>query len=225
VSVNPPCLFNIAYITTLSHEEHSLKSRKHVLNSLGRDVLARRELTIFGAKDWIINEYARVAKLVTILKEQGKLQYKKNEPPWILRQTQTLLNNGSRALLYLIVAFQPHYFEMPISQLSFLESSVDVIFQKIIILRESLSGQLIRDMFRIRNLFECIEVKSKVSGPKKPAPYKSDPRGMKVEVRDLSFTYDKDAPPVLKNVSFTVEPGQIVSIVGYNGSGTSRECE
>src|SRR6202020_932476 len=107
------------------------------------------------------------------------------------------------------VAFQPDYFDMPISQLSFLESSVDGIFRKIIRLRESVSGQLIRDIFKIRNLFECLEIKSKHSGQDDPAPYNSDARGMKVEVRDLSFRYEKDAPPVLKNINFTVEPGQI----------------
>jgi ABC-type multidrug transport system fused ATPase/permease subunit len=216
---NPPTVVNIAYSYNYTMEDYSITRRKRVLNSLGRDVSARPELTMFGAKDWIVDQYAKVAKLVAALKEQGKLQRKKNEPPWLQRQIQPLLNNGSRALLYLIVAFQPDYFDMPISQLSFLESSIDGIFRKIIKLRDSVSGQLLRDIFKIRNLFECLEIKSKVSGPEDPMPYKSDPRGMKIEVRDLSFTYDKDAPSVLKNINFTVEPGQIVSIVGYNGSG------
>jgi ABC-type multidrug transport system fused ATPase/permease subunit len=74
-------------------------------------------------------------------------------------------------------------------------------------------------MFKIRNLFECIDIKSKVSVPENPAAYKSHPDGMKIQVKDLTFGYGKDTPPVLKNVNFTIEPGQIVSIVGYNGSG------
>ena len=130
-----------------------------------------------------------------------------------------MLHSGARALLYLIVAYQPDYFGMPISQLSFLESSVEGVFSSITQLQRTLSISLIRDMFRIRNLFECMETKSKVSVPANPAPYKSHPFGMKIQVKNLTFGYEKESPPVLKDVNFTIEPGQIVSIVGYNGSG------
>ncbi len=41
-----------------------------------------------------------------------------------------------------------------------------------------------------------------------------------VEVRDLTFAYG-DGPPVLEHVSFRVEPGQTVAIVGPTGSGKS----
>jgi len=40
----------------------------------------------------------------------------------------------------------------------------------------------------------------------------------KVEFKNVSFSYSNDVP-VLKNVSFTVEPGQTVGILGPTGSG------
>ena len=67
--------------------------------------------------------------------------------------------------------------------------------------------------------------KIKISGPQDPVPYKSDTRGMKIELRDVSFRYKTDSPNVIKNVNFTIEPGQMVSIVGYNGSGYSTTLE
>ncbi len=42
----------------------------------------------------------------------------------------------------------------------------------------------------------------------------------RVEFRDVSFGYDP-ARPVLKSLSFVVEPGQLVGIVGPSGSGKS----
>ncbi|MDF2519732.1 MAG: transporter [Clostridia bacterium] len=39
-----------------------------------------------------------------------------------------------------------------------------------------------------------------------------------LEVRELSFEYEEDVP-VLKNVSFTLEPGQILGLLGRTGSG------
>jgi ABC-type multidrug transport system fused ATPase/permease subunit len=196
-----------------------LNRQKEVLNRLARDTAARAELSMFGVKPWIIREYFEISNVVGRLKELGRLQLKKRQASFFHRNVVPLLGSGSRALLYLIVAFQPNYFEMPISQLTFLEHSVEDIFNTIGRLRNMISSAIIQDMFRIRNLFECMEFKSKVSAPENPASYKSGPRGMKLEVKDVSFGYAEDSPPVIKNVSFVVEPGQIVSIVGYNGSG------
>ena len=36
---------------------------------------------------------------------------------------------------------------------------------------------------------------------------------------EVSFTYPKSKKPVLKNISFTIQPGQTVAIVGTTGSG------
>ena len=45
--------------------------------------------------------------------------------------------------------------------------------------------------------------------------------GGRLEVRDLSFTYPGTEKPVLDNISFTAEPGQMVALVGRSGSGKS----
>jgi ATP-binding cassette subfamily B protein len=42
-----------------------------------------------------------------------------------------------------------------------------------------------------------------------------------IEVRDLSFAYDGSGRPVLEQISFRVEPGQTVALVGPTGSGKS----
>lgn len=171
----------------------------------------------------MVERFSKLSELVAVIQARGRFEYSLEQPPWVRRHLFPLLHSGARAFLYLVVAFQPDYFGMPISQLSFLESSVEGIFTSISYLRETLSSKLIKDMFRIRNLFECIDIKSKVGPPENPEPYIPHPKGMKIEVRNVSFGYKKDAPPVLKDVNFTVEPGQIVSIVGYNGSGMTNK--
>jgi ABC-type multidrug transport system fused ATPase/permease subunit len=157
--------------------------------------------------------------LVAELNAVGKQAWKKHEAPLIVRHIFPLLHSGARSLLYLVVAFQPDYFGMPISQLSFLESSVEGVFSSIRHLQKIVSDSLIKDMFKIRNVFECMNIKSQVALPENPAPYTRHPKGMKIQVKDLTFGYHKDSPPVIKDVNFTIEPGEIVSIVGYNGSG------
>ncbi|MFI5363875.1 MAG: ABC transporter ATP-binding protein, partial [Elusimicrobiota bacterium] len=43
----------------------------------------------------------------------------------------------------------------------------------------------------------------------------------RVEFRNVSFAYDEGGPDVLKNVSFTIEPGESVAFVGPSGAGKS----
>ncbi|MDP9938460.1 lipid A export permease/ATP-binding protein MsbA [Ectopseudomonas alcaliphila] len=43
----------------------------------------------------------------------------------------------------------------------------------------------------------------------------------RLQVRDLNFKYPGSDKPVLQNISFEVEPGQVVALVGRSGSGKS----
>ena len=41
-----------------------------------------------------------------------------------------------------------------------------------------------------------------------------------IEVKNLCFSYEKDVQ-LLKNISFSVEKGEYVTLIGHNGSGKS----
>ena len=45
--------------------------------------------------------------------------------------------------------------------------------------------------------------------------------GMRIEFRNVSFKYPHQKKPALDDVSFTIEAGELCSIVGFSGSGKS----
>jgi len=44
----------------------------------------------------------------------------------------------------------------------------------------------------------------------------------KLVIRNLSYTYPGSTEPALQNINFTLEAGETLAIVGYNGSGMFR---
>ena len=87
----------------------------------------------------------------------------------------------------------------PIRQLSEISSTI----QKGLAGAESIFAQLDEPTERDGGTFECHRVKGRI------------------EVRSLSFGYACSQKRVLDDVSFTVEPGQMVAFVGRSGSGKS----
>jgi ATP-binding cassette, subfamily B, multidrug efflux pump len=65
-------------------------------------------------------------------------------------------------------------------------------------------------------VFRLLDNQDRIPEPQVPAVF-SDVRG-RIEFQSVSFGYDPNRP-VLKEVSFTVEPGQKVAIVGPTGTG------
>ena len=64
---------------------------------------------------------------------------------------------------------------------------------------------------RIGKVMDAPELKA----PERP----QTPRDSRVEFEDVTFTYDGARTPALAHVSFTVEPGQTVALVGPSGGG------
>ncbi len=73
------------------------------------------------------------------------------------------------------------------------------------------NSRYLRDYFR----FADLPVEGKESKAGRSAEFKE----CKIEVRHVSFRYPGTDEYVLRDVSFTVEPGEKIAIVGRNGSG------
>jgi len=79
-------------------------------------------------------------------------------------------------------------------------------------------NQVLTAMASMERIFEIMDTPSDVQD--KPDAYPLPPVKGRVDFENVTFHYDP-AKPVLKNVNFTVQPGQTIALVGPTGAGKS----
>ena len=70
-----------------------------------------------------------------------------------------------------------------------------------------------------RNFFELYDYKPKIISEKNIIPKKENIKG-KIDFQNVKFNYPSNPDvKILDNLSFSIEPGKILALVGYSGSG------
>jgi ATP-binding cassette subfamily B protein len=72
----------------------------------------------------------------------------------------------------------------------------------------------------LSTLYELLERQPKIVAPDNPVPVRR-PFELGIEFRNVTYYYPGRPMPALDHVSFTIEPGQTVALVGKNGAGKS----
>jgi ATP-binding cassette subfamily B protein len=70
----------------------------------------------------------------------------------------------------------------------------------------------------LQQLFDFLEIKPRIKAPAHPRQIQEQ-LSHGVEFHNVSFSYPTSSKPVIKDLNLSVGPGQIVALVGENGSG------
>ncbi|MBR2876521.1 MAG: ABC transporter ATP-binding protein [Clostridia bacterium] len=103
--------------------------------------------------------------------------------------------------------------DIPVSEFSVLVSAITTCRNKINHLAYYFAMQQ-KHCLWVQNLRDFLEYEPKIqSGDIIPESFQ------KLEFKNVSFRYKDDSPYIIKNLSFIIEKGQTVAVVGHNGAG------
>lgn len=102
---------------------------------------------------------------------------------------------------------------LPVSEFSVLVSAITTCRNKLNHLAHYFAMQQ-KHCLWVQNLREFLEYEPKiVDGELIPEDFRS------LEFKNVSFRYKEDGEDILKNISFRIDAGQTVAVVGHNGAG------
>lgn len=177
----------------------------------------RAEVSTFGLSEWILKTYNEMAMNVVQISRQTHDQIR------IRSNMRGLVRNFTDAMSYILVATR--YSEsITLASLALLQSAGRDILYSLEGMYDS-GEDLLEELENMKTYFDFLNPNLNPSSTPRMEPFveysDSTGQGMRIVAKDLKFKYSATAKPVLNGLSFTIEPGELIAIVGGNGSGKS----
>lgn len=206
--------FKRNYIANTMEEQYRIWGRFYYLTQQSISVPNGKDIRIYNMADWIKSGFDR------LIGENKKLTTGKMNRVLLSKATEIVLTAGRDILAYGILITQVLGGQITIAEFTL---GLGVV--------TGLSGWLSGIRYEIGELLEGSQMMSQYRMMMDyPNSFlreegKSVPKEWftgnlpEIEFRDVSFRYEECEEDILKNVSFTIKPGERIALVGHNGAG------
>ncbi|KAI5124796.1 hypothetical protein M0805_005430 [Coniferiporia weirii] len=195
--------------------------RAERMRSMAHGEPFRAEVVLFGLAPWILKSWSSARKRILGLEtQQSNLSSSMSfwtGLRWLLTQT----NVSEMLVLLQNLPFFLYTSSTSLGSLALYRASLHSLLFNARSLATSCE-RAFQSVFFMGAFFAATSIEPRLSpSPQRTVKYESTGKGMKIEARNVSYTYPGNTKPTLKNVCFTLEAGETLAIVGYNGSGKS----
>jgi ATP-binding cassette, subfamily B, bacterial len=193
------------------------RRKMYYFNRLMTDDDYNKEIKLFNLGNFFIGRYRQLAD--KFYEGNKRILVRRNMTGFFWMALSLVANAG----IYIYVALQAVLGRITLGGLTLYTQTAQQVGQSFQGLLDGLSNTYENNLF-VSTLFEFLEYKPVITSPEKPQPLAlaSEGKGLEIEFRNVSFTYpdkDPETQATLKNVSFTIQAGEAIALVGRNGAG------
>lgn len=189
------------------------RQQLYIMDLLTTDTYSK-EIKQFNLAEFFTERYHTLSK--QIYQEDRRLQSRHVRVSLLWSILQVLAN----AAIYFYVALQAIQRSISLGALTQYTIAINEVGQSFQGMFNSLSDMYECHLF-INTLFDFLAYEPQISAPANPALLEvpSGAAGLKIEFRNVSFSYPGKRGLTLKNISFTLQEGECLALVGLNGAG------
>src|SRR5437879_1377391 len=187
-----------------------LRRMNYLVTLLTTDSYAK-EVKLFGLGRYFIDRYRLI----------GNAYYGRQRRQVVRRYLVGFLwgnlSTIATSVTYLYVALQAIIGKLTLGDLTLYTTAAQSVQNSIQGILGGFSGMYEHNLY-LSNLFELMETTSALPAPAKPVPVPNPVRG-EIRFDHVSFAYQGAAENALTDLSFTVDAGETIAVVGRNGAG------
>ncbi|KAG2366063.1 P-loop containing nucleoside triphosphate hydrolase protein [Suillus spraguei] len=212
--------------------DNNLWSKAYVRHAVNDDYLRKEALTLLAKhtykaevmggnlSGYLLKEYQKAHDALSHIPHGDVETLWRRSTTALPNMFSNLCNDGPVLYIGLLALMNPS--QVSVVQLAMLEQTATRLRYTFSFARHMITVYP-SELTSLKNFYRVLDLKNKMKDGCMPYSPAADTSGVSLEVRNVSFNYPgaKSERDALKDVSLSIKPGQLVVIVGANGSGKS----